>query len=320
MTTLVFPTMNRAYWGMYQHVRQTGTVFTHRGADCMEVRPFMMKITRPELSLFTGIPRRMNYRFWVAETLGYIAGWGTYMGREYAELLTKLNSNYRNFTDHNSGELFGMVKYGDGFRYGLPRAFDTLKQNPDRRQAFIPIWERHTEHSYQESPCMVGMQFFTEKRNILSTDGGDAQQIYVLSAMVNIRSNDLNWGVPYDIAAMCAIQIAMANALDIRIGSYWHVAVSMHYYLNGNNGEGPPNINNPDHEAYLPNPPRMPTSFAGDDIRFTQALAHKLLLDMHDHFVVKERKAYKFQSDHEGSDWVKQWCDILRWNWPDAKA
>ena len=45
-----------------------------------------------------------------------------------------------------------------------------------------------------------------------------------------MRSNDLNWGTPYDIAAFTCIQCQMASCLGISVGKYHHSVGSLHYY------------------------------------------------------------------------------------------
>lgn len=312
MHSLTFSTMNQAYWGTYNYVQGNGKRFVHRGAPCIEVRPMCVEITMPEYSLFTGTLRRLNYRFWAAETLGYIAGWGTYNGKKYADLLVKLNSNYANFRSPHTEMLFPMVRYGDGFKEGLPRAYQTLSENPDRRQAYVPVWNHLTDHSYEESPCMTGCQFFTEE-----VDYGQALgKVRCLSMLAHMRSNDLGWGFPYDVASMCAILIAMAGALNMGVGRYHHMATSMHYYRDGSMGEGPPRVLSPDDEIHLRKPPVMPVAKMAD-IRSVQAAAGDILHAMYAHFVVNSDRGVDFNMKaHEDVEWVKQWCNVVRWGWP----
>jgi hypothetical protein len=304
-----FVTMNEAYWQVYCGITNGGQRFTHRGTECLELRPFHMTISCPQLGLFTGVARRMNYRFWAAETLGYIAGWGLYDGRRYAELLVKLNSNYANFRDAYTGLLNPMVRYGDGFYEGLPRAYDTLLENYDRRQAYISIWQHNTKHSYEESPCMTGCQFFTEQ---LDPDTLSRS----LSMLVHMRSNDLNWGVPYDVASMCTILCTMAGALGLPVGRYYHTATSMHYYLNGKMGEAPPRVHPPTEGGFLVEPPSIP-QFTGGMMQDAQAIARELLSCMHDHFVVAGGKGKDFDmGSDERFSWAHDWCEVVRWSWP----
>lgn len=51
-----------------------------------------------------------------------------------------------------------------------------------------------------------------------------------LHMTVYMRSNDILWGLPYDINGFCFIQEAMAGILNYEIGSYTHIVGSLHSY------------------------------------------------------------------------------------------
>lgn len=306
--------MDRAYWDVFKDVEANGEVFVHRGAECVELRPYSFILTDPSDGLYTGKRRRMNYRFWAVETLMYIAGWGTRKEERAFQLLTKVNSNYNNFS--TDGKLNGMVKYGDGFGQGLMRVYETLKANPHRRQAYLSIWDRDTPHSYEDSPCLIGAQFFVEK--IKNSEGAPEDR---LSALYNIRSNDLNWGVPYDVASNCAIQCLVADSLGIPVGWYYHTACSMHYYRSGNMGERPPDIEPARPQAFLKDAPAIPRFHDRMTMYVANSVADQLLENLHYHLVREGRPGHRFFSEFENKyDWAKEWCDVIRWSWPKENA
>lgn len=51
-----------------------------------------------------------------------------------------------------------------------------------------------------------------------------------LHAFVNMRSNDVIWGVPYDLFLFSTLQELMALELSLDLGDYHHYASSMHIY------------------------------------------------------------------------------------------
>lgn len=51
-----------------------------------------------------------------------------------------------------------------------------------------------------------------------------------LHAFVSMRSNDLIWGVPYDIFLFTTLQEQMSVELGVELGEYHHSAASMHVY------------------------------------------------------------------------------------------
>ena len=52
----------------------------------------------------------------------------------------------------------------------------------------------------------------------------------MLGMTATMRSNDANWGLPYDVASFCILQCAVADALNWEVGTYTHVAGSLHVY------------------------------------------------------------------------------------------
>jgi hypothetical protein len=297
--------MDHAYPGVFQRVSNNGQPFIHRGAKCVELRPYSMELADPMHALFTGKTRRMNYRFWAAETLAYIAGWGTrYMHDGLTRLLIALNSNYVKFCHDTlvDRRLNKMVCYGDGFGAGLPRSWRTLDENTGRRQAYVSIWDTDTQQSYEGSPCLTGAQFFSDHAGRLCS-------------LFSIRSNDLNWGFPYDVASFCAIQIAMAGALGMPVGSYHHVACSMHYYENGNMGEGPPNISRYEEEERLASPPEMPPPPERQEFTKLQTRADYMLRVMLSD-IENCRPLWKYAPELCDDAWSNGWAKVVRWSWP----
>src|SRR3569832_1531007 len=103
------------------------------------------------------------------------------------------------------------------------------------------------------------------------------------------------------MASFCAIQIAIANSIGMRLGHSVHMATSMHYYLAGPMGEWPPNIRAYDEEMWYRCPPKMPTSYCGD-IACTQVHAEALLSAMYEHFVVENKPGREFKCN-EARPW-----------------
>lgn len=47
-----------------------------------------------------------------------------------------------------------------------------------------------------------------------------------------MRSNDIIWGLPYDIFMFTNLQQVIANTLNLKLGWYEHNPTSMHVYSN----------------------------------------------------------------------------------------
>ncbi len=64
--------------------------------------------------------------------------------------------------------------------------------------------------------CVSSLQFFVRNER--------------LHAVTTMRSNDVFWGLPYDIFVMTSLQELMATTLGLKLGTYHHQCGSMHVY------------------------------------------------------------------------------------------
>ena len=91
---------------------------------------------------------------------------------------------------------------------------DMLKKDPLSRQAVIHIKDPGVHP--KDTPCTICLQFFIRDNKLHLT--------------VYMRSNDVWMGFPYDVFNFTCYQIRMAMELGVDIGSYTHIAGSLHLY------------------------------------------------------------------------------------------
>jgi hypothetical protein len=209
--------MNHGYHKLINDVREIGFEVKPRGLTCREVRPAAFTIRDASKGLYTGVSRKLNYRFLAVETLAYLAGWG---GPKHAHLLIAANRNMSAFMNPDKLEFDGA--YGPRLGKSLGDVVELLKRDPDSRQAVASIWEPGIPQGSKDVPCTLNLHFYRGQ------DGLDS--IPTLCMTAAMRSNDLNWGTPYDVAAFCAIQCAIAACLGWHPGAYSHTAGSLHVY------------------------------------------------------------------------------------------
>ena len=155
--------------------------------------------------------RKMNMRYAIGELLWYISGQNTLKSiRNITSAWDRMsddgetvNSNYGYCMMHKYG--FNQIGY----------VIDLLKKNPNTRQAVIHIKEPSDKES-KDVNCTVCLQFFIR-------DG----KLYLTTYM---RSNDLWMGFPYDVFQFTNLQILIAMILGVEVGTYTHVAGSLHLY------------------------------------------------------------------------------------------
>lgn len=90
-----------------------------------------------------------------------------------------------------------------------------LKQNPNSRRAVIHIKEPSNKES-KDVNCTVCLQFLIRDN-----------KLYLTTYM---RSNDIWMGFPYDVFQFTNMQILMSMELGVGIGTYTHIAGSLHLY------------------------------------------------------------------------------------------
>jgi hypothetical protein len=311
MRTITFASFNVGYHRLVEEVETNGFKCHPRGKTCVEIRPFAFTLLNPKSALYTGWSRRLNYRFYVVETLSYIAGWGD--DPKHAELLLKVNPNMRPFINDRTGMFDGA--YGPRLHDSLLDIENLLSGDMWSRQAVASIWSPGLEIS-NDVPCTVMLHFYVEGHDI-------AGYIPSLSMSVYMRSNDLHWGTPYDVPAFCAIQLAMADALKMPIGKYTHHCGSLHYYKKiEDQPEQSPCVIASHLEDWLgPNDPAsdgIPHRYGtGPNIYATMIEADLFLSELHLHVITQNKHISLFRSQLENDDmYWKQWGNLLRRRWP----
>lgn len=106
------------------------------------------------------------------------------------------------------------IKYKFGFDQWL-YVKNLLVSNSNTRQAVIHIKTADNKPS-KDVNCTVCLQFFIR-------DG----KLYLITYM---RSNDLWMGFPYDVFQFTNMQVLMAMELGVEVGTYTHIAGSLHLY------------------------------------------------------------------------------------------
>lgn len=98
-----------------------------------------------------------------------------------------------------------------------------LMKDPNSRQAVIHIKAADDTPS-KDVNCTVCLQFLLREGKLNMT--------------VYMRSNDIWMGFPYDVFSFTAMQCKMAMELNVGIGTYTHIAGSLHLYeRNAKDGE-----------------------------------------------------------------------------------
>ncbi|MEA2582595.1 MAG: thymidylate synthase [Thermomicrobiales bacterium] len=103
----------------------------------------------------------------------------------------------------------------------LKTAAETLQRDPTSRQVVLQIWdaERDLPNPLPRSrdiPCNL-------VSHLLIRDGR-------LEWLQVMRSNDIIWGLPYNLVQFTTLQEIMAGWIGVGVGSYQHLSNSLHIY------------------------------------------------------------------------------------------
>lgn len=184
------------------------------GAIVGEIINASIVIEDPTRCILKSSIRKMSTRYAIGELLWYNSGSNrlsdiqAYTGAwdRMSDDDATVNSNYGYCIQHKYG--FNQMDY----------VYKLLSEHPESRQAVIHIKEARDifEKPTKDVNCTVCLQFFIRDEKLHMT--------------VFMRSNDAWNGTPYDIFQFTAMQIQLAMKLGIGIGTYTHLAGSLHLY------------------------------------------------------------------------------------------
>lgn len=207
-----FKSVNEAWEYWYnQLAMQNGSSASRDGAVTGEIINAVTVIDDPKDNLVTSPIRKLSHKYAIGELLWYLSGSNKLDAiANYSKAWNKLSDDGETVNSaygHRIFEKFGFDQW--------EHVKGLLKADPNSRQAVIHIKEPNPEKT-KDLPCTVVLQYFIR-------DG----KLYATTYM---RSNDIWLGFPYDVFTFTCLQIKMAFELGVGIGSYTHIAGSLHLY------------------------------------------------------------------------------------------
>jgi len=206
-----FEDITHAYPEIINEVLTCGIETAPRGQKIKEMLGYQFFLESYEQPSVLQKSRKLNYKYGIVEGLLNILG-------EYpTDIILKFNKNMENFMNKDTKTWDGA--YAPRLKDALPAIFEELKRDPDSRRAVLPIYASVDTTRFSSSldiPCTLTIQFFIRNGR--------------LDMIVNMRSNDILWGLANDVPQFAILGKALAGMLKIPTGFYCHVAGSMHSY------------------------------------------------------------------------------------------
>ena len=198
------------YW--YQLLNnQNLKAYSRDGGVKGEVLNAITVIKDPTRGIVLSEIRKMPMRYAVGELMWYLSGNPSLSAiQNYTKAWDRMSDNGKT-VNSNYGWCI-QHKYGfDQWEY----VKDMLTRDPVSRQAVLHIKTAENKPS-KDVNCTVCLQFLIRDNK--------------LHATVYMRSNDIWMGFPYDVFSFTAMQCKMAMELGVGIGTYTHIAGSLHLY------------------------------------------------------------------------------------------
>lgn len=189
----------------------TDAVESRDGNVVGEVINAITVINDPTRCIMKSDIRKLPMRYCIGELLWYLSG-----NKDLKEI-QKYTKNWDRMSDDGvtvNSNYGHCIQYKFGFNQ-WEYVKNMLLENPNTRQAVIHI-KTADNTSSKDVNCTICLQFFIRDNKLYLT--------------VYMRSNDLWIGFPYDVFQFTAMQILMSMQLGIELGSYTHMAGSLHLY------------------------------------------------------------------------------------------
>ena len=217
---LTYPSFTEAYYGVVNSVLNDAEYeVAPRGIKVKEKIAVSFRITNPRNRLLYIPQRGFSLTYCIAEALWYFSGMSS------TEWISNYSSFWKNISDDgvNANSAYGARIFVENAKIAQGRfkqweyIKEELKRDPDSRRAVIHI--RVPDDSIDaklDVPCTKSLQFFVRNDE--------------LHLVAHMRSNDVVLGLTFDVPAFTMMQELMANELGLKLGSYTHIANSMHIY------------------------------------------------------------------------------------------
>ena len=140
-------------------------------------------------------------------------------GDNSLKFISQFSSFWNNISDDGEtcNSAYGyLIKYAHGYDQ-LEKVIKILKDDPNSRRAKINInYPNERVDQTKDEPCTMSIHFYIRNNK--------------LHCSVIMRSNDIWFGFPYDVAFFTELQKYVADQLGIAYGYYYHYDVSLHAY------------------------------------------------------------------------------------------
>lgn len=182
--------------------------------NTLELNNYQFTLNNPMRSTIKLKSRNLSTTYVVGELMWY---WSM---RNDVEFIGKFANKWKDISDDgktNNSAYGYIIAKKHGFNQ-LSKIIDLLKKDLSSRRAVINLNVPNPNViETKDEICTIALQFIVRENK--------------LNLTAIMRSNDVWFGLPYDIIFFTQLQKYVAQTLGIEIGTYTHFATSMHLYI-----------------------------------------------------------------------------------------
>src|SRR2546428_3386410 len=214
---MIIDTLDQALVAILRLILSKGAVVCPRGQETRETLCCNFRLTNPRARCVTLVSRHWNFALAVGEFCWHTAG------SDSLEFISYYSKMWNSFSDdgvHIRGSCYGRKIFNakPNELCQWEKLKDQLRRDPSSRRAVLSFLDRDYNPSTEaiDIACINSIQF-------LLRDGK-------LHCITTMRSNDLIWGLCYDVFMVTMLQERLALELGVELGWYEHYSASMHIY------------------------------------------------------------------------------------------
>lgn len=206
---------NQVYYKLLDRLEKKGIMSTTRkGAEITEL--FDEKFVFTNALQCLALCRDMSFEYLEKEMAFYMSGSDKLGDAIQCSPFWKNCSDDDETINSNYGKLLFHDKNEKGFTQ-FEHALNCLKNNPQSKKAVMVIYDKENAFISNDNPCTMFLKIRIDKDN----------KLHMAAYM---RSSDVYYGLPYDVPFFAFVQYCMAEQLKCKVGSYTHIAGSLHKY------------------------------------------------------------------------------------------
>lgn len=205
------------HWALDLLIRE-GDISAPRGSATRELLAIGFCLTDPRARKIGNSARGWSEALAIGEFAWHVSG-----STELAPIVYYA-PRWREFSadgEHIRGSCYGSRIFGKsgGRQSQWDRLKEILQSDSATRRGILTVMQSPEDTLSASSidvPCVSSCQFLIRGEK--------------LHAITNMRSNDVIWGLPYDVFLFTMLQEMLACELQVQLGSYIHIAGSLHLY------------------------------------------------------------------------------------------